>query len=358
MDRVNGTDWVDIGGGRRGFRSQNAAAGIAGTEVTEKILNDIQEEICAVIENSGFELDPENQQQLWEALLSISAPGFANRTPWLPVLSMTTIAPPNDAVLGDAYIIPAGATGAWGGNQQKLAEWTGSRWRIVDTKDGHGVALPDGRCFEKIGGTYVEKLALDVQAGKWNYVTAAGSANALTASLSPAPASYTNGMLVLVGISITSTSTTPTLNLNSLGAKSIVNPDGSALTVGALVAGAKQLFAFDAALNKFILMTPANTGVKLGNGWIRHSDGTYEAWGVVTFPGTTTQLDVTLPVTFPTSVDSVLVTDVGSSVFVGAANALSNSQIRCWTTPYFVNNTGTISQKNGAVLLWYRAWGK
>lgn len=79
MDRVNGNDWVDIGGGRRGFRSQNAAAGVPGTEVTDKILNDWQEEICAVIENSGFVLDPENQQQLWEALQSIAAPGFANR---------------------------------------------------------------------------------------------------------------------------------------------------------------------------------------------------------------------------------------------------------------------------------------
>ncbi|NVM42062.1 DUF2793 domain-containing protein, partial [Ochrobactrum intermedium] len=115
MDRVNGNDWVDIGGGRRGFRSQNAAAGVPGTEVTDKILNDWQEEICAVIENSGFVLDPENQQQLWEALQSIAAPGFANRAAWLPVISMTTTAPPNDAVLGDAYVIPAGASGTWTG---------------------------------------------------------------------------------------------------------------------------------------------------------------------------------------------------------------------------------------------------
>lgn len=281
-----------------------------------------------------------------------------SRLPWVPVLSMTSAAPPSTATVGDTYLVPTGATGAWAGQAGKLAEFTVAGWAILSPPDGHGISLPDGRVFEKAGGTYVEKLALDAQSGKWVYTSAAGSANAITATLSPAPAAYTDGMMVMIGVTATSTSATPTINLNGLGAKSIVNPDGSALTAGALVAGAKQLLAFDGSLNKFILLTPANTGVKMGSGWIRHSDGTYEAWGVVTFPGTTTQLDVTLPVTFPTSVDSVLVTDVGSSVFVGAANALSNSQIRCWTTPYFVNNTGSISQKNGSVLLWYRAWGK
>ncbi|GAA0616758.1 hypothetical protein GCM10008943_34170 [Paenochrobactrum glaciei] len=44
-------------------------------------MNDLQEEISAAIESSGFELYPDNQQQLWEALQNIVALGFANRTP-------------------------------------------------------------------------------------------------------------------------------------------------------------------------------------------------------------------------------------------------------------------------------------
>jgi len=159
MDRVNGTDWVDIGGGRRGFRSQNAAAGVSGTEVTDKILNDIQEEICAVIEKAGFDLDPENQQQLWEALLQIAAPGFANRSPWMPIVSMTVTSPPVNPQLGDAYVIPANATGDWAGHSQKIAEWSGAVWRIFTPKNGHGVGLPDGRVFQRIGGVYTEWLA-------------------------------------------------------------------------------------------------------------------------------------------------------------------------------------------------------
>jgi len=246
MDRVNGTDWVDIGGGRRGFRSQNAAAGIPGTEVTDTILNDMQEEICAVIENAGFALDPQNQQQLWEALQSIAAPGFANRAGWLPVISITMINPPNDATVGDAYIIPAGATGAWAGNQQKLAEWTGSTWRIVNTKNGHGVGLPDGRIFEKVGGAYVEKPALDVQSGKWGYAVAGGTANALTATLVPAPSAYTPGMVISLKVG-SNNSGPATINFNGLGVKPVVRGDGSALQKDDLVAGQIASLMYDGA---------------------------------------------------------------------------------------------------------------
>lgn len=282
-----------------------------------------------------------------------------SRLPWIPVLSMSITAPPATPALGDTYIVPTGATGAWAGQSGKVAEYTTAGWGVITPPDGHGVSLPDGRVFEKVGGAYVEKIALDVQSGKWAYANATGSANVLTATLAPAPSAYTNGMLVMIGVSLTSTSTTPTLNLNGLGARSIVNPDGSALTIGALVAGSKQLFAFDSTLNKFILMTPANTGVKMGSGWIRHSDGTYEAWGQVTFAGSVTLIDVTLPVTFPTSIDSVLVTDVGSGVYPGAGTSLSNSVIRCFVQPYIiVPTTGTIIAKNTTIVLYYRAWGK
>ncbi|NNV20642.1 DUF2793 domain-containing protein [Ochrobactrum pseudogrignonense] len=254
MDRVNGNNTVDIGGGRRGFKSQNAAAGIPGTEVTDKILNDVQEEICSVIENSGFALDPENQQQLWEALQSIAAPGFANRTAWLPIISMTITAPPNDAVLGDAYVIPAGANGSWAGNQQKLAEWTGSRWRIVSTRDGHGVSLPDGRVFEKVGGAYIEKIALDVQSGKWSYGVTSGSANALTLSISPAPQAYVAGLIVRARISTTNTAAGPTLNVNGLGAKPIRYSNGRDVFAGELASGRDAFFYYDGSV--FILANP------------------------------------------------------------------------------------------------------
>lgn len=54
-----------------------------------------------------------------------------------------------------------------------------SDWKIFVAKNEHGVSLPDGKVFERIGGTYIEKPALDSQSGKWNYAVATGTVNAL-----------------------------------------------------------------------------------------------------------------------------------------------------------------------------------
>jgi len=68
MDRINGTDTVDIGQGRRGFKDENVQAGIAGTEVTASFLNGLQEEMAKVIEQELGPLDPNDWTQLWQAL--------------------------------------------------------------------------------------------------------------------------------------------------------------------------------------------------------------------------------------------------------------------------------------------------
>lgn len=54
MDRINGANTVDLGGGKRGFRGRNMSAGLAGTEVTAAWLNDLQEELVLFIEALGI----------------------------------------------------------------------------------------------------------------------------------------------------------------------------------------------------------------------------------------------------------------------------------------------------------------
>ncbi len=78
MDRINGADVFDIGGGRRGFRSQNAMAGINGTEVTDKFLNDVQEEIIAVLDEAEIVPSPDDQKQLYKAIAQNSQSGKWN----------------------------------------------------------------------------------------------------------------------------------------------------------------------------------------------------------------------------------------------------------------------------------------
>ncbi|MCZ7496256.1 hypothetical protein O8B39_17285 [Agrobacterium rhizogenes] len=79
-------------------------------------------------------------------------------------------------------------------------------------------------------------LARAVQTGKVNYAVAGGTANAITAALSPVPASLTVGMHITLLVSTTNTGAA-TLNLNSTGAIPVVTATGAALSTGDLPAG-------------------------------------------------------------------------------------------------------------------------
>jgi len=68
------------------------------------------------------------------------------------------------------------------------------------------------------------------------YATTAGLANAYTATLSPAPTAYTEGMAIAVKINVANTSAS-TIDVNSLGAKAIKKVNGNDVTAGNLKAG-------------------------------------------------------------------------------------------------------------------------
>lgn len=159
-----------------------------------------------------------------------------SRLPWISVISMTETAPPVSPAVGDVYVIPTGATGAWSGQAGKIAEYTSAGWGVMTPPEGHGVSLPDGRVFERVGGVYGEKIAADSQAGKWMFAYAQGTANAITATLTPAPAAYAIGMAIRLQIALMNTGAA-TLNINGLGAKSIRRADQMPVLEGDLVSG-------------------------------------------------------------------------------------------------------------------------
>jgi len=70
MDRVNGEDWVDIGSGRRGFRGRDALAGLRGTEVPALWLNNLQEEVMAIIEKTEQVASGGDQAQMARGIRS------------------------------------------------------------------------------------------------------------------------------------------------------------------------------------------------------------------------------------------------------------------------------------------------
>ncbi len=156
------------------------------------------------------------------------------RLPWLPLVSMTLSSAPGSPLVGDAYLVPTGATGIWATNVGKIAEWNGMAWAYNIPPEGHGVSLPDGRIYERLGGTYVEKIALDVQSGKWEFGVVGGTVNAITATLTPAPVALSIGMSVVLNI-VNSNTGPVTLNVAGAGALPVVNLFGAALSGRELV---------------------------------------------------------------------------------------------------------------------------
>lgn len=65
------------------------------------------------------------------------------RMPFLVVESVTTTAPPASPPLGATYLIPSGATGAWSGFAQRVAQWNGTVWVTVTPPLGHLVVVGD-----------------------------------------------------------------------------------------------------------------------------------------------------------------------------------------------------------------------
>lgn len=68
------------------------------------------------------------------------------------------------------------------------------------------------------------------------YADTSGTANTYTAALNPALSSYTSGVALAVKINAANTGAS-TINVNGLGAKSILNSKGAALVAGKLVVG-------------------------------------------------------------------------------------------------------------------------
>lgn len=79
-----------------------------------------------------------------------------------------------------------------------------------------------------------------------------GAVNAMVVTLAPVPTSLTNGMFVVSDIKLTNTATAVTLNVNGLGAKTVVTDGaGTAPSIGALTIGTFYGFQYDASADKF-----------------------------------------------------------------------------------------------------------
>src|SRR5690606_1622322 len=89
------------------------------------------------------------------------------------------------------------------------------------------------------------------------FATIGGAANAYTMTLSPAPSSYVNGMLLYgrVNGAIGNTGSS-TLNVNSLGAKTIKKHNNLDLEPGDIIQNGVYLFVYNSTTGFFEMLSP------------------------------------------------------------------------------------------------------
>jgi hypothetical protein len=108
------------------------------------------------------------------------------------------------------------------------------------------------------GNKFVTQTGFQKQAEVFA-VDGSASSTAYTATLAPVPTSLSNGMPVRVKIGLANTITTPTLNVNDLGAKTIVKAVNTALGIGDIAAGMYCTFLYDTTNTVWVLQNPVAT---------------------------------------------------------------------------------------------------
>jgi hypothetical protein len=98
------------------------------------------------------------QFQLYNVQVAPSVPGGETdqsitgplRPYFIAVNSATTTAPPGGPTIGDTYLVPTGATGAWSGLDGQLSQWTGADgWHTRAMPTQHMVGVGDTDDFLK-----------------------------------------------------------------------------------------------------------------------------------------------------------------------------------------------------------------
>ncbi len=260
MDRINGANTIDIGGGKRGWRQQNKAAGIAGTEMTSAWFNAVQEELMKVIEAAGIAGSAGDWTQLYQALGKMRRGRYAVDTGGA---SNTIVITPDPATItltaGDHFFIRLAnpITGASTVVVSSLAAVALRRADGTATQAGDAAAnqlietVFDGAALRIVSSQAapVAPAASDIV----HFGVDTGAANTLVATVAPGITAYADGQIFEITVAVTNTGTAVTGNFGG-GVKSIVHADGSNPLVGELVGGTKALFAYDGGLGKLVLL--------------------------------------------------------------------------------------------------------
>jgi hypothetical protein len=108
------------------------------------------------------------------------------------------------------------------------------------------------------GGSPVGWINLATQSASISVGTDTGSANVLTANVSPAPTAYLNGAIFIVQKIGTANNGAMVGNIQSIGQVPIVGPNGAPLTQGQYPASHNGIMIYLTALSSLLLLNPAS----------------------------------------------------------------------------------------------------
>ena len=108
----------------------------------------------------------------------------------LSVISAVQTAPPASPAEGERYLVPAGATGAWSGQDDKLAVKDASGWLFLDPREGWTAWVQDqatqvrftGAGWAGAGGGYqnINELGVNTTADATNRLSVSSDASLLS----------------------------------------------------------------------------------------------------------------------------------------------------------------------------------
>ncbi len=140
---------------------------------------------------------------------------------------------------------------------------TDDRLHLGDGTTAGGIEVPNFR---------------DLQNGRYVYIAAGGTADALTFTLTKAPSSYVEGLEFRAKGTASNTTTTPTGNVNGLGAKNFKKYSGGAkvnLAVGDIWNGFQMIIRYDGT-DLVILNVPSTSGLtSVSQGNLNTATGTF-----------------------------------------------------------------------------------
>lgn len=224
------------------FTRGDPSLAIQATIVEDHWLNTIQEEICYVIEQAAITLEKGVYTQLYDAIRSLNQIPYATSTSAANTYAATLSPAPLSYLTGFSFAIrfTNGNTGAATLNLNGLGAKTIKRMDGGDLKSGD---IQDGMVGVFVyDGTNLQLINHNQQ--RVPYTTSSSTPNTYAATILPAPFAYAAGQYFTVKFS-TGNSGASTINFNSLGAKSIVRPDGSALQSGDIVNGMVAELIYD-----------------------------------------------------------------------------------------------------------------